>query len=104
MWRVKHFFPLLIELFLTTTNAFIWGHDTTQQSGEESSSFDGKSKLNKHEGTVVGIIAKNLVTHGKVLKRQIGIITPYAAQVRWVRQSFVSEHSTSADPRFALLV
>ena len=53
--------------------------------GGEVAGPDGASKENRAEASWVAKIVEDLVTAGEIGQDQIGIITPYAAQVRAIR-------------------
>ena len=61
--------------------------DSAGANWEEQLEPDGESKLNPDEGRLLLKLLEELIEHG-VDPRDIAVIAPYAAQVRWLRDHY----------------
>lgn len=70
--------------------------DTAGASFDEELEPDGESRRNPGEADVVQRVVGLLVDHG-LPAREIGVIAPYAAQARLLRERFAAVHAAAAD-------
>jgi superfamily I DNA and/or RNA helicase len=80
--RLSQLTHVTVDATLDEPVAFI---DTAGAGWEEEQEPDGESRLNPAEGQLVLRQVQRLIDAG-LDPREIAVITPYAAQVRWLRQ------------------